>query len=410
MVEVEKYIIDLILKNDCVIIPNLGGFISNYEPAKIDLTNKKIYPPNRIIIFNPLIQNNDGLLINYISLKNSINYFESSKIVENLVSTWRNKLNANERVELGEIGFIFKKNDKLIFEQNKDFIASLDSYGLNTVNLINFESVKEVKALVDDKISQQIKVEEKISIKKLEEKKPKIKEISVENIITLQPKIEKTFEEQSALENEESVEKNIIPINQTKNKVSWKYIAVACFLPLIFYLYWIPMNTTFLETGNIKLSDFNPFQAQYNNQYTKRLDLVDYTKYEKTTTIEEIVDKLNPDVELYNYKFDEELYIPVHLKTTNNSIAKKQIENKPSNNISTTNSKKIHLIAGCFSKENNANTLINNLKELGYKNARILDKNKGLFRVTTGEFNSIEEAEKEKSSLEIKDIPTWVLK
>ena len=62
-----KYIVDLLVKNNCVIVPNFGGFIANYNPAIIDELRHKIYPPSKRILSNPNLLSNDGLLANYVS-------------------------------------------------------------------------------------------------------------------------------------------------------------------------------------------------------------------------------------------------------------------------------------------------------------------------------------------------------
>ena len=69
----------------------------------------------------------------------------------------------------------------------------------------------------------------------------------------------------------------------------------------------------------------------------------------------------------------------------------------------------IHLIAGCFSNQSNANVLIAELKSKGV-NSRILDKNKGLFRVAAGSYSSSAEAKSAKNNLSELSISTWILK
>ena len=64
---IEKYISDLLYDNDCVIIMNFGGFVCNQTSAKLDEATGILSPPNKTILFNSQLKENDGLLINHIS-------------------------------------------------------------------------------------------------------------------------------------------------------------------------------------------------------------------------------------------------------------------------------------------------------------------------------------------------------
>ena len=42
----------LLKENDCVIIPDFGGFVANYFEAKVDLPTQEFYPPGKRIACN----------------------------------------------------------------------------------------------------------------------------------------------------------------------------------------------------------------------------------------------------------------------------------------------------------------------------------------------------------------------
>ena len=67
-IPISNYINDLLFHHDCVVVSGLGAFILNSESAIVD-EKGKIEPPKKIISFNRLINQNDGLLANYISEK-----------------------------------------------------------------------------------------------------------------------------------------------------------------------------------------------------------------------------------------------------------------------------------------------------------------------------------------------------
>lgn len=68
MIELAQHIEVLLLENDCVIVPGLGGFVAHYTPAMRVAEENVFLPPTRIIGFNPQLKMNDGYLYNPIWL------------------------------------------------------------------------------------------------------------------------------------------------------------------------------------------------------------------------------------------------------------------------------------------------------------------------------------------------------
>ena len=69
---VTNYISELLYSHDCVIVANFGGFVCNKTSAKLDQLTGILSPPNKSILFNSQLKENDGLLINHISKSNNI--------------------------------------------------------------------------------------------------------------------------------------------------------------------------------------------------------------------------------------------------------------------------------------------------------------------------------------------------
>ena len=61
MIELSKHIEVLLLENDCVIVPGLGGFIAHKRQAAYSIQKGEFMPPLRTIGFNPQLIMNDGL-------------------------------------------------------------------------------------------------------------------------------------------------------------------------------------------------------------------------------------------------------------------------------------------------------------------------------------------------------------
>ena len=80
--KLDHYISKLLFRYDCVIVPNLGGFVTNYKPANIHPIKNTFYPPSKGISFNKNLIHNDGLLANAISQENGISYEKALSIIE----------------------------------------------------------------------------------------------------------------------------------------------------------------------------------------------------------------------------------------------------------------------------------------------------------------------------------------
>lgn len=379
-----KYIAELLIKNNCVIVPNFGGFIANYQSAVIDKVRNKIYPPSKKVLFNPNLLSNDGLLADYVARQLEKSYNEALESIDNEVAEWKTKLREGSRINLGEVGFLYQKEGKVQFEQNREFNLLLDAFGLSSVKFIGLDSKNEVTEKVESK------------------NEAKIIDFSPSDIV-----IEQKDKAQST---------PVVEIARSKSK-KWKYMAVACAIPFLFYVGWIPMNTNFLDTGNIQMADFNPLNKKAEKIYSTRQDKTIFSEIETIQTWNSLTKNINEKVAVYNYKFDDELYIPVKLngKVTDTPVTENVMNPESVNQVADIqvsetikSENNIHLIAGCFSSEENANILVNDLKSKGYS-ASIVDKNKGLYRVSAESFSSKSEAESTKDKLSSESISTWIL-
>jgi nucleoid DNA-binding protein len=136
-VEISQYIKEILLLNDCVIIPEFGGFVANYKPARVE--NNQFFPPSKEIAFNNKLISNDGLLINFISETEGINYFEAREKIENFVEETLFALERNRNVYFEGIGYLhYDSKENLQFEPQLTNNLLADSYGLQN---FTFEKV-----------------------------------------------------------------------------------------------------------------------------------------------------------------------------------------------------------------------------------------------------------------------------
>lgn len=135
--EISHYIKEMLLLNDCVIIPEFGGFVANYKPAKVD--NNQFFPPSKEIAFNNKLTSNDGLLVNYISDVEGVNYFEAKQKLESFVEELLLNLEKNRNVYFEGIGYLhYDSKENLQFEPQLKENLLVDSYGMQN---FTFEKV-----------------------------------------------------------------------------------------------------------------------------------------------------------------------------------------------------------------------------------------------------------------------------
>lgn len=127
-----NYISDLLYRYECVIIPNFGGFVANKISAKVNHFTHTFYAPSKQLTFNSHLQNNDGLLANYIATSKNISFNEAILTIEKEVKIWKSTL-INEVLELENIGsFHLNSENTLIFNPATTVNYLTSSFGLNS--------------------------------------------------------------------------------------------------------------------------------------------------------------------------------------------------------------------------------------------------------------------------------------
>ena len=128
-VEINQYVKELLLLNDCVIIPEFGGFVANYKPATIE-TNQ-FSAPTKEIAFNNKLVSNDGLLINFISETERIDYFGAKQRLDSFVQETILNLERNRNVYFEGVGYLhYDSRENLLFEPLIKQNLLIESYGL----------------------------------------------------------------------------------------------------------------------------------------------------------------------------------------------------------------------------------------------------------------------------------------
>jgi len=151
--QLETYISDLLYRYDCVTVPEFGAFLTHRVSAKIHESTHAFYPPKKALSFNEQLQNNDGLLANYIADVEKIPYEVAVEKVAKHVKSIKSYLAEGETIALHNIGeLLLNKEGKINFEPSLHINYLTDAFGLSqfTSSDITREVYKEeVKAIED---------------------------------------------------------------------------------------------------------------------------------------------------------------------------------------------------------------------------------------------------------------------
>ena len=154
---IEYYISQLLYKNDCVIVMNFGGFVCSSISANLNKKTGILTPPNKSILFNPQLKDNDGLLINHIAQSEGISQEDAKINLLKFVEQSLENLNKFKSCRFEEIGLFTLNSDKnIIFTQDLKTNYNLNAFGFqdiinNKITRDNSEIIEESLKLIKKK-------------------------------------------------------------------------------------------------------------------------------------------------------------------------------------------------------------------------------------------------------------------
>ena len=140
-----NHIYPLLKEYNCVVIPNFGSFVCRNISAKFSENHTQLLPPNKEIVFNKNLKENDGVLIKSISDLRNISYSESEKKINSWVKKINKKINSGKSISFQNIGLLRKVDKNFIFEVNRNSIFLKSSYGLLAVDSLEVNNTKVIK-------------------------------------------------------------------------------------------------------------------------------------------------------------------------------------------------------------------------------------------------------------------------
>jgi hypothetical protein len=336
---------ELLYKHNCVIIPDFGGFITNYKPSGFEESKHLISPSCKKVAFNQSLVENDGLLVNLWAQSKQISYSEALDEVLQFSKYLKNKIETNKSFDFKNIGsFYLNTEGRIIFVpyQGLNFLES--SYGLFPVKIRTLHVTPVVP--FESSILKANPIETLDEVKAFEFPKPDIK-----------------FKQSHAL-----------------HYPFWfKAASILIFVALgLFTTYYFTINSKNLAKGKPKNMDNNAAILNLdsnlgNLKKTKKIQLVDLGYQLENKKIKAIKDKL--DSLKGNTKSSQESYnviigyYPTEFNA-NKTLNKLRLE-YPEAKLTDLNSEGYGIIVENFYKHNTANLFCVMLRQNGYKNVKI---------------------------------------
>jgi len=219
VIELERHIEILLLSNDCVIIPGLGGFMAHHVEARFDESDNMFLPPLRTLGFNPQLKLNDSLLIQSYIEAYDISYPEAQRRIEAEVAELRQHLETEGHYELNDIGDLCLNSEgHLEFEPCEAGILTPMLYGLSSFDMIPLQQEAEEENTKDEF--------EEADIESSEDHTIKIKLSWIRNTVAVAAAVIAFFLIGTPISNSDMPDASVqqstfIPLN-TKNKVVYE--------------------------------------------------------------------------------------------------------------------------------------------------------------------------------------------
>lgn len=361
MIELERHIEILMLSNDCVIVPGLGGFMAHHVEARYDASDGMFIPPLRTLGFNPQLTMNDSLLVQSYIEAYDISYPEALRRIENEVAELRQHLDTEGVYELNDIGVI-RMNDegKLEFEPCEAGILTPSLYGLSSFELKPY--VSTIHARVASITKEKPATEEKES-----------KSLPIDN---------------TNKESDQDDEKAIVI------KMSWLRNAAAIAAAIIaFFIIQTPVSNGVMQAPEIQQSSVLPIAQKDTNKLLPSVE-------EKTSVTAET------------------------LEPSDNRMEPSDDSMQPAGNSQQSEPEKETIVAPkattCYcivlasqTTRRHADTFVAQLNESGYSEVSIMEMTTGKVRVVYGNFDTDEAANAQLRQLRQQDkvfADAWVLK
>jgi len=338
-IRLEKIAKELLMEEDCVVIPNFGGFVTHYRPSIMEPSKNLLIPPGKSISFNAKLSKNDGLLAQNMAVKTGLTYNEALRAIDVKVGFWQKELSKSNYLELEGLGsFVQNKEGGLVFEQFNESNFANASFGLTNVHATPVERVGLTQ-----------RIERSLDKKKATQKVYKLVTRSAAAILLF----------------------GLIGFGGNEFRKTDMGMSLADSITSIFKSETVKVQEPVLVGEAPKVEPKALIEVK-KKEWGEVITSEDVQEFKDLGHLDqpenlEKIREIQQEKEAIAAKFETE-----------------QVEEVIQNN----SSNKYHVIAGCFGVKSNANKMVNKLKKAGFKDAQLAGLSKsGLHRVAYGSYN-----------------------
>lgn len=446
-IPIEKHVFELLKYNDCVIITGFGGFILHHRNAYLNKITQTIHPPSKRIGFNKNLCNNDGLLARYLSKTENITYDEACLEILKFSRKANLKLKNNKAIFFDNIGEISNnKEGEIAFKVNTAFNFNSDSYGLREFHMSPKSSIKTKTNQKIMPISAAVILLIFISIFSVS--KSDFQDLLAFNLSPLST--DNYSPRNLALQNDSlgketpgiynvqvsKVDPDLYKINGTNYHITTKRCFKEGFGRDVQIKIWIDekdrtqRQVCFLNAAQTEYNDCFKIVNVYNELSSNSNKIIVLMKNGKMKEALLVLEEsyIDPYVIANTIPEEEEAAsdslmakdIPSRFINAIQTIASpekketEQIKNNKEIKLNTHTPSRIqgfHIVVGSFSSKKNAEALAKQMKNRGFKNARIIGQNvNGLIRVSVSSFYTEEDAKEALKDVQKRLNSGWILK
>ncbi|MBN2767128.1 MAG: SPOR domain-containing protein [Paludibacteraceae bacterium] len=147
MEKIYEHIERLLNYHEYVVVPGLGGFVLQPQPARIEAG--KIIAPYSTVSFNPLMQHADGLLAIEIARAESITYRQAMEMLNVQVNTMLDMLRNSKSLSMGRLGvFELNGHNAMLFTPATDLSFIPLNTGLQNIVIATPKAQKQTTVKV----------------------------------------------------------------------------------------------------------------------------------------------------------------------------------------------------------------------------------------------------------------------
>ena len=159
MIELTKHIEILLLENDCVIVPGLGGFIAHYQPAHYEEDECVFVPPTRMVGFNPQLTMNDGLLAQAYMQTHHTDFSDATKMISVKVNELKEKLYNEGLVKISGVGTLhYTMYNQYEFRPMENGILAPELYALEAFSISPLSAEVVTETIVQPELPRERRI------------------------------------------------------------------------------------------------------------------------------------------------------------------------------------------------------------------------------------------------------------